>query len=87
MPTFETKRVKISSLTRFEESGSLGILSLCLFSQCRLTWTIPSGYPSSRKHGEPAMCQVLRVIQKKIKFFLFGAEILTEKTDVQTITV
>ena len=43
--------------------------------------------PPGNTYGEPAMCQVLCVIQKKIKFFLFGAEILTEKTDVQTITV
>lgn len=33
------------------------------------------------------MCQALCFMQKKIKFFLFGAEILIEKTDVQTIIV
>lgn len=33
------------------------------------------------------MCQVLCFIQKKVKFFLFGAEILIEKIDVQTIIV
>lgn len=50
MPTFGTKRVEFSSLTGFEESGSSGFLSLYPISQCRLTWTISSGYLSSRKH-------------------------------------
>lgn len=49
MPTFGTKRVEFSFLTRFEESGSSEFLGLYPISQCRLTQAIPSGYPSSQK--------------------------------------
>ena len=50
MPRFWGGGLNLSSLARLEESRSSVILSLYLFSQGRMRWTVPSWYPCSRKH-------------------------------------
>lgn len=73
MPTFDTKRVEFSSLTRFEESRSSEFLGLYPISQCRLTQAIPSGYPSSRNtYGLPTMLQVLCYTEENSILPLWG---------------
>lgn len=70
-----------------------GFLVLHLVSQCSLELDYSKYLSFSIKHlcrlclRLGSQCQVLCVVQKKIKFLLFGAESLIEKTDVQPITV
>ena len=82
------KRVNLSSLTRLEESRSS--VSLAFIYSAKADWDglfrVGILAPGNT-YWVTAMCQVLCFMQKKIKFFLFGAEILIEKTDVQTIIV
>lgn len=93
MLTCATKKEEFSPQKRAEESPSSWLLSLYTVSQCCPDMDYSKYLSFSIKHLRllclclGSQCQVLCVVQRKIKFLLFGAESLIEQTEVQPITV